>query len=179
MRKIVAQLFSSLDGVVGSPDQWHSPYHGAEMEQDIQADLAAADTMLLGRCTYQEHADFWPEESGGLADLMNGIDKLVFSATLTEVVWRNSRLATGDLTEEVARLKRQPGKDILVTGSVTLVQNLLRTGLLDELRLLIDPVVVRHGRRLFEREGDRLSCALVGSRAYKSGAISATYAIND
>lgn len=178
MRKIVAELFSSLDGVVASPDQWHGPYHSAEMEQDIQAGLAASDTMLLGRRTYLEHAGFWPGESGGLADLMNGIGKVVFSATLTELDWVNSRPATGDLTEEVTRLKRQPGKDIVVTGSVTLVQGLLRAGLLDELRLLIDPVVVGDGRRLFESEGDRLSCSLVSSRTYTSGTISATYAIN-
>ncbi|MFC5835392.1 dihydrofolate reductase family protein [Nonomuraea insulae] len=178
MRKIVAELFTSLDGVVGSPDQWHGPHHSEEMEHDIQAGLAASDTMLLGRRTYQEHAGFWPGESGGLADLMNGIDKIVFSATLTELDWVNSRPATGDLTEEVTRLKRQPGKDILVTGSVTLVQSLLRAGLLDELRLLIDPVVVGDGRRLFESEGERLSCALAGSRTYTSGTISATYAIN-
>ncbi|GAA3620119.1 dihydrofolate reductase family protein [Nonomuraea rosea] len=176
MRKIVAELFMSLDGVVGSPDQWHGPYHSEEMEHDIQAGLAAAGTMLLGRRTYQEHAGFWPGESGGLADLMNDIDKIVFSATLTETGWRNSTPATGDLTEEVTRLKRQPGKDILVTGSVTLVQSLLRAGLLDELRLLIDPVVVGDGRRLFE--GERLSCALAGSRTYTSGTFSATYAIN-
>lgn len=178
MRKIVADLFSSLDGVVAAPDQWHGPYHNAEMERDIQAGLAAADIMLLGRHTYQEHAGFWPTASGELADLMNGIDKVVFSTTLSEVGWRNSKLATGDLAEEVARLKSQPGRDILITGSLTVVQSLLRVGLLDELRLLIDPVVVRDGRRLFETEGDRLSCALVGSRTYKSGTISATYAID-
>ncbi|MFC4117138.1 dihydrofolate reductase family protein [Nonomuraea zeae] len=178
MRKIVAELFSSLDGVVAAPDQWHGPYHNDEIERDIQAGLAAADTMLLGRRTYQEHAGFWPTESGGPADLMNDIDKVVFSATLSEVGWRNSRLATGDLAEEVARLKSRPGRDILVTGSVTLVQTLLRAGVLDELRLLVDPVVVRDGRRLFASDGDRLSCSLVGSRTYQSGTISATYAIN-
>ncbi|MFG1962964.1 dihydrofolate reductase family protein [Nonomuraea sp. NPDC049028] len=176
MRKIVAELFSSLDGVVASPDQWHGPYHSEEMEQDIQAGLAAADTMLLGRHTYQEHAGFWPGASGGLADLMNGIHKIVFSTTLPAAEWCNSTLVTeGDIAEEVARLKRQDGKDIVVTGSITLVQTLLRAGLLDELRLLIDPVVVREGRKLFEDGGERLPCTLIASRVHKSGTISVTY----
>jgi dihydrofolate reductase len=177
MRKIVAELFSSLDGVVASPDQWHGPYHSEEMEQDIQAGLAAADTMLLGRHTYQEHASFWPGVSGGLADLMNGIHKIVFSATLAATEWRNSTPASGDVTEEVARLKRQDGKDIVITGSVTLVQALLRAGLLDELRLLIDPIVVGEGRKLFGDEGGRLPCTLIASRVYKTGTISATYSL--
>ncbi|MFF4621971.1 dihydrofolate reductase family protein [Nonomuraea jabiensis] len=145
MRKIVAELFSSLDGVVGSP--------------------------------YEEHVGYWPTATGGLADRMNDIRKVVFSASLPALEWRNSTLVSGNAIEEIARLKGEPGKDIVVTGSVTLVQDLLRAGLLDELRLLIDPVVVREGRKLFEDEGDRLTCTLLASHHYGTGTISATYAV--
>ncbi|MBE1591904.1 dihydrofolate reductase family protein [Nonomuraea angiospora] len=96
MRKIVAELFSSLDGVVGSPDQWHGPFHDEEMEQRIAANLAAADTMLLGRRTYEEHAGYWPTATGGLADRMNDLHKVGFSATLPALEWRNSTLVGGD-----------------------------------------------------------------------------------
>ncbi|MGW0194066.1 dihydrofolate reductase family protein [Nonomuraea sp. NPDC003201] len=177
MRKIVAELFSSLDGVVGSPDQWHGPFHDEEMEQQIEAHLVAADTMLLGRRTYEEHVGYWPTATGGLADRMNDIRKVVFSATLPALEWRNSTLVSGDAIEEITRLKREPGKDIVVTGSVTLVQDLLRAGLLDELRLLVDPVVVRAGRKLFEDDGDRLTCTLLASHSYRTGTVSATYAV--
>ncbi|MFI7233310.1 dihydrofolate reductase family protein [Nonomuraea angiospora] len=177
MRKIVAELFSSLDGVVGSPDQWHGPFHDEEMEQRIAANLAAADTMLLGRRTYEEHAGYWPTATGVLADRMNDLHKVVFSATLPALEWRNSTLVGGDAIKEITRLRREPGKDIVVTGSVTLVQELLRAGLLDELRLLIDPVVVREGRKLFEGGGDRLTWTLLASHSYRSGTVSATYAV--
>ncbi|MFG6198421.1 dihydrofolate reductase family protein [Nonomuraea sp. JJY05] len=152
---------------------------GQSSRQQIEAHLAAADTMLLGRRTYEEHAGYWPTATGGLADRMNDLRKVVFSATLPAVEWRNSTLVSGDAIEEVTRLKREPGKDIVVTGGVTPVQDLLRACLLDELRLLIDPVVVRKGRKLFEYDGGRLTCKLLASRRYRTGTVSATYAVAD
>ncbi|MGH2740244.1 MAG: dihydrofolate reductase family protein [Actinomycetota bacterium] len=127
--------------------------------------------MLLGRRTYEEWAACWPDktaEDDPFADYINNIPKLVVSTTLKSVEWRNSTLITGDLGEELSRLKQQPGKDIAISGSATLVRSLLRDGLLDELGLLLFPVVVGTGKRLFEDwAADQVPLELVESRALK------------
>ena len=152
MRKIVAGLFISLDGVFEAPDQWHFPYFNDEMGEAVGAQMAAADTMLLGRVTYQEFASYWPHQSSdvGLADVMNTTPKVVVSTTLDSVdEWQNSTLIKGNVVEEITKLKQQPGKDIGVTGSGMLIRSLLRNNLLDELQLLVHPIVVGSGKRLF------------------------------
>ncbi|MGI5230667.1 dihydrofolate reductase family protein [Actinoallomurus sp. CA-142502] len=176
MRKIVSELFITLDGVVSSPDKWHGPYHDEAMNHTIEEQLAAADTMLLGRHTYQEHAGFWPGETGTMADRMNSIRKIVFSTTLTGLEWSNSTLAAGTAADVIARLKRQEGTNVLITGSPTLVRGLLRDRLLDEIRLLIDPIVVGAGSRLFE-DVHELGLDLVGSQTFDTGCVAATYRI--
>ncbi|MBO2448978.1 dihydrofolate reductase family protein [Actinomadura barringtoniae] len=174
MKKIVSELFMTLDGVVAEPGKWHSPFHDPEMDRAIEAGMAAADTMLLGRRTYEEHAGYWPAATGSMADLMNGLPKVVLSTTLTAPKWKNTSLIT--TFDEVANLKEAPGDGpILITGSPTLVRALLRNGLLDELRLLIDPVVTGTGARLFE---DRpLGFERVATEAFPSGSLSVTYAV--
>jgi dihydrofolate reductase len=174
MRKIVSELFITLDGVVSSPGKWHGPYHDEVMNQTIEEQLAAADTMLLGRHTYQEHAGFWPGETGTMADRMNSIHKIVVSTTLTGFEWSNSTLADGNATDVIARLKQQEGANVLITGSPMLVRGLLRDRLLDEIRLLIDPVVVGTGTRLFE-DTHELGLDLVGTQTFGTGCIAATY----
>ena len=152
MRKIVAGLFISLDGVFEAPDQWHFPYFNDEMGEAVGSQMAAADTMLLGRVTYQEFAGFWPHQGSDveLADQMNNTQKVVVSTTLDAVdEWQNSTLINGNVAEELTALKRQPGKDIGITGSGTLIRSLLHDDLLDELRLLVHPIVVGGGKRLF------------------------------
>ncbi|MGW5627899.1 dihydrofolate reductase family protein [Streptosporangium sandarakinum] len=137
MRKIVAGFFLSLDGVMESPEKWHFPYFNEEMGQAVAAQAAGADAMLLGRATYQEFAGYWPTAGDDpMAAQMNETPKYVVSSTLKTLEWQNSTLISGNVTEEIARLKQGPGRDISITGSATLVRSLLREGLLDELRLL-------------------------------------------
>jgi dihydrofolate reductase len=181
MRKIIAGLFISLDGVVEAPETWHFPYFNDEMGEAVTTQAEAADTMLLGRKTYEEFAAFWPNQSSEepFADVMNGTPKLVASTTLTSVEWQNSTLIEGDVVEALKRLKEQPGKAISITGSPTLVRSLLRAGVLDELRLLVHPIVVGHGKRLFETEDQPIPLRLVEARTFTTGVQAMTYAPAD
>jgi dihydrofolate reductase len=178
MRKIVAGLFISLDGVVEAPDKWHFPYFNDEMGLAVGEQMAAADTMLLGRVTYQEFAGFWPQQSNDeidIADYMNNTPKVVVSTTLDTADWKNSTLIKGNVAEELTRLKQQPGKNVGITGSPTLVRSLLRDDLLDELRLLVHPIVVGRGKRLFEGEGTQMPLKLVESKTFSTGVLYLTY----
>jgi dihydrofolate reductase len=178
MRKIVAGLFVSLDGVTESPEKWNFPYFNDEMGQEIGSQMAAADTLLLGRRTYEEFAAYWPDKTGDedpFADYINNTPKFVVSTTLKTVAWRNSTLIEENVAEELSKLKQQSGKNISITGSVTLVRSLLRDGLLDELRLMIHPIVLGTGRRLFEDGSDQLSLNLVDAHPFSTGVLSLTY----
>jgi dihydrofolate reductase len=179
MKKVTAGLFVSLDGVTESPEKWQLPYFNDEMGEAVGAAMAAADAMLLGRVTYQEFASYWPgvsSEDQPFADYMNNSPKYVASRTLEgPLEWNNSTLIKGNLVEEIARLKRQPGKNIAITGSVTLVQSLLEQDLLDELGLMIHPVVVGSGKRLFEEGGDPKKLKLVESKTFRTGVVYLTY----
>jgi dihydrofolate reductase len=177
MRKIVAGLFISLDGVVESPDKWQFPYFNDQMGAEVGAQMDAADAMLLGRVTYQEFASYWPSAPADdpFTARMNGTPKYVVSTTLDTVAWQNSTLINGNVGAEITRLKQQPGKNIGITGSATLVRSLLRDGLLDELRLLVHPVVVGGGKRLFEGMGEQVALTLVESRTFSTGVLALTY----
>jgi dihydrofolate reductase len=179
MRKVVASELVSLDGVVQSPEEWQQPYFNDEVGKEIGAAMAQADAMLLGRVTYEEWAGFWPSLSGEdqpFADYMNNTPKYVVSMTLQEPLeWNNSTLIKGNLTEGITELKRQPGKDIGISGSGILVRSLLQEDLLDELRLMVHPVVVGSGKRLFEDGGDRKALELVDSKTFGTGVLYLTY----
>ena len=178
MRKVIASEFVSLDGVIESPEKWHFPYFDEEMGQEIGAAMAAADAMLMGRVLYEEWAAFWPNqdpEENPVAGRMNGIQKYVVSTTLEEPLeWQNSTLIGDNVAEEIAELKRQDGGDISISGSGTLVRSLLHEGLIDELRLMVHPVVVGKGKRLFE-EGDQIVLQLVDSKTFSAGVVYLTY----
>jgi dihydrofolate reductase len=176
MRKIVAGLFISLDGVVEAPETWHFPYFNDEMGQIVGDQMAASDTMLLGRRTYQEFAAFWPNQGTDLpmAAEMNGVHKLVASTTLDNVDWQNSELIHGDVANDLRRRKQEPGTDISITGSPTLVRSLLEAGVLDELRLLVHPIVVGHGKRLFV-DGPTVPLKLASARTLATGVQYLTY----
>jgi dihydrofolate reductase len=181
MRKVIASEIVSLDGVVESPQEWHFPYFNDEMAQAIGAAMAASDAMLLGRVTYEEFAAFWPsqepsEEDQETTDYMNNTPKFVVSKTLEEPLeWNNSTLIKGDVAEEISKLKGQPGKDISITGSPTLVRSLFEDGLLDELRLMLHPIIVGSGKRLFEDGGEQKALQLVDSKIFSTGVLYLTY----
>jgi dihydrofolate reductase len=176
MRKIVAGLFVSVDGVVEAPETWTRPYFSAEIGQVIGSLMGAGDTMLLGRVTYQVlAASFVSNTNHPMAAQMNALSKVVVSDTLETAKWENSRLISGDVAAEITWLKQQPGKNINISGSSTLVGWLLRHGLLDQLDLLQFPVVVGRGKRLFRDEGSRAGLALASSEAFSTGVVHLTY----
>jgi len=176
MRKIVAGLFVSLDGVIEEPNDWIGPYFSPEIGQAVGSMMAAQDAMLLGRVTYDAFAAHWPQQSGGMADTMNGTPKYVVSGTLTSADWQNTTLIrAGNAAAEIARLKQGPGRNIGMTGSATLVAWLLRQGLLDELNLLLFPVVIGRGKRLSGDEAGAVGLKLARSEAFGTGVVHLVY----
>ncbi len=177
MRKIVAGLFISLDGVIESPDKWSLQYFNEELGQTIGGLMAASDTLLLGRKTYEEFAAAFANDTSGNPDaaMMNGFQKVVVSNTLTQADWQNSSVLSGDLAEGVARLKQEPGANIGMSGSNTLLRSLLRLGLVDELHLLVVPLIVGSGKRLVEGEGEQLPLQLAASDRLSNGVLHLTY----
>jgi dihydrofolate reductase len=178
MRKLTASFFISLDGVVEAPQNWHFPYFSDEMGAAVGEAMAASDAFLLGRRTYEEWAAFWPTEAAAgspMAGAMNATQKYVVSTTLDKVGWQNSTLLEGDLAKAVTELKAKPGKNIGMSGSATLVRSLLALGLVDELRLLVHPLVVGPGAKLFENGTAPVSLELVDSRTFSTGVVDLTY----
>jgi dihydrofolate reductase len=181
MRKITAGLFISLDGVVEAPDQWHFPYFNEEMGAAVDATLGAADTVLFGRKTYDSFAGAWPEreaaggEDAGLAKALGDARKIVVSNEKLEFSWRNSEQLEGDLVEAVTALKNEPGRNIALSGSVSVVRQLLAAGLLDELHLLVHPIAVRKGMRLFDEGETPIPLRLISSETFKTGVLNLVY----
>ena len=185
MRKIKAGLFISLDGVVEAPDQWHFPYFNEEMGAAVGESLGSADTMLFGRKTYDSFAGAWPEreaagdEDAGFAKALGDMRKIVASRQQLEFTWRNSEQLEGDLVEFVTALKNEPGGDISLSGSVSVVRQLLAAGLLDELHLLVHPIAVRKGMRLFDEGDDAVPLKLLSSETFETGVLNLVYAPAD
>jgi dihydrofolate reductase len=181
VRKIVAGLFISLDGVVEAPDQWHFPYFNEEMGAAVDATLGTADTVLFGRKTYDSFAGAWPErEAAGEEDAEFGkrlgdARKIVVSNQKLEFTWRNSEQLEGDLVETVTALKDEPGGNIALSGSVSVVRQLLAAGLLDELHLLVHPIAVRKGMRLFDEGETPIPLRLISSATFKTGVLNLVY----
>jgi len=178
VRKITAGLFISLDGVVEAPEKWTGPYFNDQVGQAVGALMAQNDALLLGRVTYQGFAAAFGGQSGGMADQMNNTPKFVVSSTLTSADWQNSTLISGrrdNVVGQISTLKRQPGRDIGVSGSSVLVGWLLRHGLLDQLDLLVFPVVLGSGKRLFSEPDGQVPLTLTGSEAFSSGVVHLTY----
>ena len=160
MRKIIVSEYVTLDGVMEDPGGADKTEHGGwsfQFWSDESAkykfdELLSSDALLLGRVTYQGFAKAWPsmKDAGVFGERMNNIPKFVVSRTLKEVEWNNSTLINGDLPEEVSSLKQQPGQDLLVSGSGELVHTLMQHALIDEYRLMVHPVVLGSGKRLFK-----------------------------
>ena len=178
MRKIKSNFFISLDGVVESPDKWHFPYFDDEMGAAVGAGFATADAMLMGRVLYDEWAAYWPEHADDpFGDVMNGMKKYVVSGSLETAEWQNTEVVRGaTAAEQIEALKAQDGGDIAMSGSATTVRWLLRTGLLDELNLLVHPLVVGQGyARLFPSDEASLPLALRSAQPFSSGVLNLSY----
>lgn len=164
---------------------WHIPYWDEEMSRVSSEQLGNADTILLGRVTYTAMARYWPAQQAGpyaargdvdFADMMNSYTKVVFSQTLTNVSnWSNSQLANRSIALEVNRLKQQPGKNIMVYGSGSLVTALIRKNLVDEYHIWLYPVLIEQGRPLFENLRDRLSLKPFQTKAFGNGVVLMQY----
>jgi dihydrofolate reductase len=177
MRKVVSWLFMSLDGVVESPDQWLAQFDD-DMGAAMSATLDTQDAVLLGRVTYDAWAPYWPTATDEpFASFINGTPKYVVSKTLVDPSWANTSVLAGSLDEAVTALKAQPGRDIGIHGSPSVVRALFEAGLLDELRLMIAPVVVGRGAKLFGALGAPKHMRLVHAGATRSGTMLATYRV--
>lgn len=180
MRKVTAHLFSSVDGVVESPNLWQFDAFDDELAQMMMSSLPRQDTVVLGRRTYEEWAGYWPTAGvdEGFGQFINSVPKHVASSSLTEpLAWENSQLIDGDLVDFVRGLKETEGGDIAVNGSISVVRQLLFAGVLDALTLTVHPVVAGAGKHLFEPGDDTTRLELVdGSTTSKGNAI-LTYAL--
>ncbi len=183
MAKVVSTLFISADGVAEIDPDWHFPYFDENMGRAVGEDYGTADVLLIGRTTYDSFAGAWPgrESAGGddapMAKQLGDIRKVVVSRQPLEFTWRNSELIDGDLLEAVAALKADPGiKGILIPGSISVVQQLLAAGLVDELRLLVHPVAARKGRRLFDDGDTPYHLTVVATEAFPTGVLRVIYA---
>jgi dihydrofolate reductase len=178
MARIVVTEFISLDGVMEDPGGAEDFKHGGwsfEINRGEEGDkfkleeTMGTDALLLGRVTYQGFAEAWPSRTGEFADKFNSMPKYVVSSTLDKAEWNNSTLLKGDVVEEVSKLREGSSGDIVVHGSAQLVQTLLETDLVDELRLMVFPVVLGSGKRLFGGASDKKPFRLVDSRTVGAG----------
>ncbi len=175
MRKLIVSTAVSLDGIMEEP-AWMKPYLDPELNGFKCDELGQSGGLLLGRKTYQGFADFWPNKAGEVdyADRMNKIPKYVFSRTLKEVDWSNATLVKRDTAEEIEFLKNAPGKDLLVYGSGELVETLMEYDAIDEYRLLVFPVVLGSGKRLFPN-GWKAHLRLVDTHHFDCGSVALIY----
>lgn len=183
MRKLIVSTLMTLDGVIDDPGGftqsthggWAGPYFGDEAAQRSLEHLSTCDYFLCGRHTYEMFAKAWPHVTGPYADRLNSIPKLVASTTLTgELSW-NATLLEGDAVSALAEIKQQPGGDIMMYGSPTLFHALLRHGLVDELDLMLFPLVIGSGQRLFVDGGSSATLELVGRDELSTGVVVLSY----
>ncbi len=183
MSRLIVTEFISLDGVIEAPGGepthpqagWTMAYNGAENMDYKLAEVREAESLLIGRTTYETFAGAWPERDGEFADKMNAMPKYVVSSTLTHPQWNNTTVIAGDVAAEVETLKRRDGGPILVAGSATLVRFLLEHDLVDELRLMIFPVMIGGGLRCFPDARAKLAFELADTQVYSSGVVVNTY----
>jgi dihydrofolate reductase len=175
MRKVILFMMVSLDGFFEGPNHaldWHNV--DAEFNEFAIHQLNEVDVLLFGRKTYEMMASYWPTPAATkndpiVAERMNNLPKLVFSRTLQKVEWNNSRLIKENVAEEISKLKQQPGKDMAIFGSSDLSVTLAKLGLIDEYRIMVNPVVLGNGTRLFAGMNHRLNLKLVKTKSFSSG----------
>jgi len=179
MRKLIMWNLVSLDGFFEGAKSWDLGWHdsvwGEELERISIDQLKSADMLFFGRATYEGMASYWPSAKGEVADLMNQICKAVFSRTLEKASWNNTRLVQGDAEEEVAKLKKQPGKDLLIFGSANLSTTLIQHRLIDEYRLCLALIILGRGTPLFKASSETMKLKLLEARPLKSGGVILRY----
>jgi dihydrofolate reductase len=184
VRTLVVTENITLDGVIDATEGWFLPSGESGVDESdmlaaLQEQAAASDAFLTGRVTFEEMRGYWPQQvddtTGNTAHL-NRVAKYVVSTTMTDPQWENSTVLSGPLVEEVRALKEKAGQDIVVTGSITLVHELMSSGLIDEYRLFVFPVVLGRGRRLFEEGTDLPPLRLLEARPFRSGVVLLRYA---
>lgn len=176
MRKVVITEFMTLDGVIESPNLWSFPYWNDEIAKFKDEEIKAADALLLGRVTYDGFAKAWPDKKDeeGFADRMNNYPKYVVSKSLEKLAWNNTHVLNDNFAQEIAKLKEEEGKDILVYGSGQLVTALLELGLVDQLQLLVYPIVLGKGKKLFH-EDHETKLELKESKTFETGVVLLVY----
>lgn len=178
MRKVVLKMDVSLDGFVAKPNgdlDWIFGSFNDELKACLVDTLWQADTHIMGRVAYNDMADHWSFSTEVFAPPMNEIPKVIFSKTLKEANWNRSRVVSGDIKEEVSRLKQQPGNYILAHGGARFAQSLSRFDLIDEYRLIIHPVVLGKGQPLFKNLADMINLKLLNTRVFHTGVVLHTY----
>jgi dihydrofolate reductase len=178
LRKVVASTNVALDGVMEAPDRWFFPFWTEELSRSAHEELLASDALLFGRVTYEEFAEFWPTATNEpeIAERMNGLPKYVASTTLTEpLAWSGTTLIRDEVTGAVARLNEQPGGDILLLASASLVRTLMEQDLVDEYRLRVAPAVAGGGKRLFADGSGTKTMRLVETKTFDTGVVALTY----
>ncbi|HEY7022145.1 MAG TPA: dihydrofolate reductase family protein [Ktedonobacterales bacterium] len=177
MRKIVATEYVTLDGVMDEPGVWSGPFFNDEAIKFKYDELFASDALLLGRVTYEGFAKAWPtmEGTGDFGERMNGMPKYVVSTTLQNPEWTNTHVISANVVEEVSKLKEEPGQDLLLAGSGKLFHTLMERDLVDEYRLMLHPIVLGSGKKLFEDENQTKTLKLVEAKPFTSGIVILTY----
>ncbi|MBV9691404.1 MAG: dihydrofolate reductase family protein [Ktedonobacteraceae bacterium] len=185
MRKVVVTEYVTVDGVFEDPGGaegfrhggWSFQFWSEEAAKYKYEELFSSDALLLGRVTYEGFAKAWPSvnDEAGFADRMNSLPKFVVSTTLSELAWNNSRLIKGNVAEEVSKLKQEVGQDILLSGSGQLVNALMQYDLIDEYRLMVHPIVLGSGRRIFADADDALKLKLLYTKTFDKGVVLLCY----
>lgn len=182
MRKVIVANVISLDGFIAGPNgeiDWFANVPDKDFEAYAVNLLGSVDTILFGRVTYELMASYWPTAAPAtddqrIIDAMNNHPKIVFSKTLNKVDWKNTRLVKGDLAEEVLKLKRQPGKDMVIYGSGTIVSALAQKGLIDDFRIFVVPIALGKGKSMFEGS-TRIPLQLVETKSFGTGLMMLRY----
>jgi dihydrofolate reductase len=178
MGRIIVTEFLTVDGVMESPEQWQFPHHSPDTQEFVAQNLMSLHGQLLGRVTYEIFSGFWPTQTNnefGIADKLNSMPKYVVSTTLQEANWNNTSIISGNVVESIKALKHSMDGDIGIPGSRMLIQSLMNTDIIDEFQLLVYPVVLGDGSRLFDNGMHNQPLKLVDSKTFKSGVVALTY----
>lgn len=180
MRRIIVSESVTVDGVFDAETmgQWAAPSYSEERDEFVRSIVLAADALLLGRTTYDIQAWYWPNQKGdkyGIANHKNSMPKYVVTSRPLQAQWNNTTVIQNEIVEEISRLKQQPGKDILIEGSATLVQALAQAGLIDEYKLLVHPSFIGSGKRFFREGTDLTRLKLVESKLLSQGVVALSY----